>query len=276
MTDQLNTIQGANALVSPIQPGPGYDPMAKAASVAPLYSMTYLQGIESLAKKAVTSNLYGELTEGQAAMILQTGLEMGIPPRDTNATRALIPEPIYRLRCYQAFPTVRFGMVGPAGCGKSNALVNQIKKVLLQELDAVGPENYQRKTGTEFRWVGWPAFAARMKNLSARREWEAQGSSTNELMLWLATEQDRPRVLIMDDIGMENLKPDSYTTEQLELLIDRAYGLEARLFWTSNKTVEQLNEPSAYGPRLISRLTGLSPDACLPPDLPDLRNRRME
>jgi len=32
-----------------------------------------------------------------------------------------------------------------------------------------------------------------------------------------------------------------------------------------------LSEPSAYGYRLLSRLTGLAPDAVLPEDMPDMR-----
>lgn len=57
-----------------------FDPMARALSVAPFYSMAYLGGIAQLAKAAVASRLYGELNESQATMILQTGMEMGIAP----------------------------------------------------------------------------------------------------------------------------------------------------------------------------------------------------
>jgi hypothetical protein len=77
-----------------------------------------------------------------------------------------------------------------------------------------------------------------------------------------------------------------YALEQLELLLNVAYGYEARLFWTSNKHVQDtelngvkvlgLANPAIYGPRLVSRLTGLSPDTTLPFDLPDLRIRKME
>ena len=55
-------------------------PMARAMAIAPMYSMTYLAGIQELAGAAVASGLYGDLKPGQAMMILQTGLEMGIPP----------------------------------------------------------------------------------------------------------------------------------------------------------------------------------------------------
>jgi len=85
MNHQLNTPADAAPLgVQTFQPQAGtmnaFDPMARAAAVAPMYSMTYLNGIKELARTAVNSKLYGELNEGQATMILQTGLEMGIHP----------------------------------------------------------------------------------------------------------------------------------------------------------------------------------------------------
>ena len=87
MNHQLNTPTDVAAPlgVQSFQPQPSgmmnvFDPMARAAAVAPMYSMTYLDGIQGLAKAAVSSRLYGELNEGQATMILQTGLEMGIHP----------------------------------------------------------------------------------------------------------------------------------------------------------------------------------------------------
>ena len=71
---------------------------------------------------------------------------------------------------------------------------------------------------------------------------------------------------------MENIKGEkSYVQEQLELLIDVAYGCEVKTFWTTNKTVEELADERVYGYRLMSRMAGLSPDITLPKDMPDLR-----
>jgi DNA replication protein DnaC len=233
-----------------------------------------------------------EKAHGFSERIRRLLLSIGVPPRDQKTKREIIPVEINRLKCWNAFPSYGFGVVGPAGCGKSCALVAQIRKVLVEEMIANGPARYddteQYRTvnpTTEFKWIGWPAFASRMKNLAARREWVVPEASTEGLIQWIHTDQDHKRVLILDDLGMENVK-GGYVNEQLELLVDAAYGYEARVFWTSNKQVMDgeregqkvfgLANPAVYGPRLVSRLTGLSPDVQLPDDLPDLRIRRME
>ena len=234
-----------------------------------------------------------EKATGFAEKIRRTLLAIGVPPRDQKTKREVIPAAISSLKCWGAFPAYGFGLIGNAGCGKSCALVAQIQKVLLDEITAAGPSRWtddsEQCVGgnpvTEFRWIGWPAFASRMKNLAARREWMMPGASTEGLIQWIQADQDHHRVLILDDLGMENVKGGGYSNEQLELLVDAAYGYEARLFWTSNKSVTDtevegnkvfgLANPAIYGPRLVSRLIGLSPDAMLPP-LPDLRTRRAE
>ena len=58
--------------------------------------------------------------------------------------------------------------------------------------------------------------------------------------------------------------------------MDEAYNHEARVFWTSEKTPETLEQADVYGQRLVSRLVALSPDILLPYDLPDLRVRTIE
>ena len=137
-----------------------------------------------------------------------------------------------------------------------------------------GPRVVHPKLMTQFKWVGWPAYASRMKGLASRREWTDPQASVEALVQW-ATREPEHRVLILDDIGMESIKEGSYTTEQLELLIDDLYNWEVRVFWTSNRSLEEMSEPRFYGYRLISRLTGLSPDATLPKDMPDLRIRKV-
>jgi DNA replication protein DnaC len=215
---------------------------------------------------------------GFAERIRHALLEIGVPARNHQSTQEAVPAEIARLQCLKGFPTQPFGLIGPPGCGKSCSFVAALRRALKAEFTAAGPSRwedgkfYQAGARTEFKWVGWPAMAIRMKGLAARREWLVPEASTAGLIQWLATDQESRRVLILDDLGMETLKPDSYTTEQLELLIDEAYGLgTARVFWTSNKLVEDLEQPGAYGPRLMSRLLGMSPDATLPANLPDLR-----
>jgi DNA replication protein DnaC len=221
-----------------------------------------------------------ELAQGTgfAEQIRHALLEIGVPARNHPSTQEGTPPEIARLQCLQGFPTKGFGLIGPPGCGKSCAFVVALRRTLKAELTEAGPNRWEdgkfieARRWTEFKWVGWPAMAIRMKGLAARREWLVPEASTAGLIQWLATDQECRRVLVLDDLGMETLKADSYTTEQLELLIDEAYGLgTARVFWTSNKLVEDLEQPTAYGPRLMSRLLGLSPDHTLPSDMPDLR-----
>jgi hypothetical protein len=235
-----------------------------------------------------------ELATGFSKKIQEALFKMGVPPRIHKTTPGMVPKEIQALRVYQSFPNKGFGLVGPGGCGKSCALVDAIRRVMLKELTEAGPQRLEdvkstkphqpfegprmvnNEPKTQFKWVGWPAMATRMKGLAARREWTMPGATTDGLIQWLTLDPDHRKVLILDDIGMENVKADSYTNEQLELLIDEAYGWDARVFWTSNHTPEWMERPEAYGYRLVSRLTGLSNDAELSQTLPDLRVRKVD
>jgi len=218
--------------------------------------------------------------------------EIGVPPRLQKANAEMLPAPIARLKCFAAMPEKGFGLVGDGGVGKSCALVYGIKRTLWREWTEAGParivesppkhgagfegpHRVNPRQQTEFKWIGWPAFAARMKSMAARREWTHAEASTEALIQWITT-KPQSRVLILDDIGEEGVKAGSYTSEQLELLIDNAWNYECRIFWTSNHSLEQMSEATYYGYRLVSRLTGLSPDATLPPGLPDLRIHQTE
>jgi hypothetical protein len=161
------------------------------------------------------------------------------------------------------------------------ALVYRMIQTMRQEMAEAGPRRIEEtekgprqvvpSLKTEFKWIGWPAMARRMKSLAAQKRWDDPAVTVEPLLTWIKQWPER-RVLVMDDIGEEN--PGGYPSEQLALLVDEADGYEGRVFWTSNHTVEQLGE--LYSHRLVSRLTGMSPDAVLPPDLPDLRIRRSE
>ena len=236
-----------------------------------------------------------ERAEGFKKRIRKELLSVGVPPRLHDSVKAQIPPEIARLKHFQAFPSKGFGLLGPHGCGKSCALVVAIKQIMLKEFVEAGPtviEDIKPDPGkigqpfqgqhridpelqTRFRWVGWPAYARRMKGHAARREWDHPDASVTQLITWI-TSYPEERILILDDIGEENIKPDSYTTEELEHLVDELYNHECRLFWTSNHTPEQMDRPEYYGSRLLSRLIGLSPDATLPSDMPDLRVKALE
>ena len=226
-----------------------------------------------------------DLRTGFAEQIHQAMLKIGVPPRLHKAVTDKVPAPISDLACWRAFPQRNFGLVGPAGCGKSMAMAVQIAQTLRREITEAGPRHYAPgkdapqqvapKLKTEWRWICWPAYAIRMRGLSARRLWDDQDASTNVLITWLTTSPST-RVLILDDVGEEGFKESrTYTNEQLELLLDEAYGYECRLFWTSNHKVQELDSPQRYDTRLVSRLIGLAPDVVLPDTMPDLRIRNI-
>lgn len=226
--------------------------------------------------------------EGFEGAIQTRLIKWGIPPRLRKAGPDLIPEAIRALGCWREFPSRPFGLVGAGGTGKSCALIYAIKECLRREFEEAGPTrvdepNYpfegaaiiKAKPRTSFRWIAWPEKAIEVKNLASRRDWENPDSTLLPIIDWVKDDPEN-NVLILDDLGMENVKADSYTSEQLELLIDTIYNYESRLFWTANKSVEELTKPTAYGYRLMSRLCGAAPDAGLPDDLPDLRVKSVQ
>jgi hypothetical protein len=235
---------------------------------------------------------------GFAAAIKAAMNEIGVPPRLQKAEYEVIPKAILDLRGMASFPNEPFGLVGPGGIGKSCALAWAIKSVIKREILAAGPTRLELvndkawqgskvtqivhpRTKTSFKWIGWPARATHMKAAASRREWDSPLATLFAEREWLCADVEN-RVLILDDIGMENPKDGAYSTDQLELLIDEAYDHEAKVFWTSNLPVspesrdengkDERSLRGTYGYRLVSRLIGLSPDAKrMPGTMPDLR-----
>ena len=239
----------------------------------------------TLAKNLEYEDQFNEDRDSGFASRLHTALmEIGVPPRLQKAVPEIVPKEIQRLQCYQAFPMRPFGLVGQGGIGKSCAIVKAMKDTMIREWTEAGPSRLEEQPGTpfegprvvhpklktQFKWIGWPAYASKMKTFASRREWLDPQASVEALIQWVTRDPEH-RVLILDDIGMESIKEGSYTTEQLELLIDEAWNWECRVFWTSNRSLDEMAEPRFYGYRLTSRLTGLSPDATIPDGLPDLR-----
>jgi len=225
-----------------------------------------------------------EMADGFSSKMHTALMEMGVPPRLQKAVPNRVPKEIHALKCFQSFPAQPFGLVGEGGIGKSCAIVQAIKSTLVRDWTDAGPSRMEEssdrsfegyrvvhpKPKTQFKWVGWPAYASKMKSFASRREWLDPQASVEALVHW-ATRDAESRVLILDDLGMESIKEGSYTTEQLELLVDELYNWECRVFWTSNRCLEDMEKSTFYGYRLVSRLTGLSPDAMIPNGLPDLR-----
>jgi len=194
---------------------------------------------------------------------------IGVPPRARKADRETVPKCVQDLHDWQDFPARPFGLVGEGGVGKSCALVFALKRALEREVAQRPRLPIFQNEPVEYRWVGWPALAGRMNMAASRRDWDDVDVSTVPLIEWICGDP-KHRILILDDIGEEG-KFGGHVTTQLDLLIDAIYNYEARMFWTSMKSVTTMAGPKVYGYRMMSRLTGASPDFTLPAGLPDLR-----
>lgn len=198
-------------------------------------------------------------------------VEAGVSPRLKRSIAAKVPSEIARLESYKAFPAKPFGMVGPSGIGKSSALVAAMRQAIYVEL----LEGAQK---TRFRWIYWVSTAIDMKGAVSRGDWDSPRSNLLGLTDWVLGDPEH-HVLILDDMGMEFPKGAkaqenptrgwTYTSEHLERMIDDLWNNEAKVFWTSQRKVTEME--ALYGERLLSRLIGLSPDVELPPNMPDLR-----
>lgn len=218
---------------------------------------------------------------------------IGIPPRLRSAKVDEVPREIATMNSMGLFPTLPFGLVGPPGCGKSCALSAKIRENLVADKRKFGPNKWRVENmagvGLErgivtakpvliswephyrFRWIGWPAYSVRMKRLAANREWTNPEASLETVIEWIKADPKR-NIAIIDDLGMERIKGEKgYVQEQLELLVDEAFNADAKLFWNSNHSVEELQREANYGQRFMSRLCSMSPDKELPKNMPDLR-----
>lgn len=219
------------------------------------------------------STLPKPLVTPDARPIMTALVEAGVSPRLRKSIATRVPAEIARLASYQAFPARPFGMVGPSGIGKSSALVAAMRQAIHAEMTAGAVK-------TTFRWVYWVSAAIDMKAVVSRGDWENPRANLFCLADWVLADTEH-HVLVLDDIGMEFPKGAkavenptrgwTYTTEQLERMIDDLWNFEARVFWTSQRTPVEME--ALYGERLMSRLIGLAPDAMLPPGMPDLRIR---
>lgn len=142
-----------------------------------------------------------------------------------------------------------FGLIGPTGCGKTWALVQRVGN----RVDAVvalsdDPGSAKLPFGFRPRWVNWPERAEQIKreirDSDSLERWVDMAQSCSELYL--------------DDIGRERTTGENdYSLGVLTEILDHRYRHEMPVFWTSNRSPEELGV--FYSGRLSSRLLGAWP-----------------
>jgi DNA replication protein DnaC len=184
-------------------------------------------------------------------------------PRTTTlmAKAGLAPKELEALDCpcRHQIPGDRqgFGLIGPTGTGKSWALAQHLAGVLdrsvRQQPDPARAAmlwiDGDVARDCRVRWVGWLDMA---RQIRAR-------AKTEQRWVWDMTEalEDVP-FLVLDDLGREekDLRADA-AQEVLQEVLERRYRCNQLLFWTSNRTQEELT--AFYGGPMASRLLGTWP-----------------
>lgn len=142
-----------------------------------------------------------------------------------------------------------FGLVGPTGCGKTWALVQRLgTKVDAMVSRSADPLNARMPWGERPRWVNWPERAEQIKreirDTQTLDEWVDMVKTCSELYL--------------DDLARERvIGENDYSLGILAEIIDSRYRHERPIFWTSNRSPEELGV--FYSGRLSSRLLGTWP-----------------
>lgn len=150
-----------------------------------------------------------------------------------------------------------FGLLGPTGTLKTSTLVHVMAQLVermvrrqpdpdratLLWLDGEGVAHDAR-----LRWVYWPKTAEMIR----RRRWEKAWIED-----WAEMAEEVP-FLVLDDIGREQRDANDPAQEVLQRVLDARHRRKRALWWTSNRTREELS--TFYGGPFMSRLLGTWPD----------------
>ncbi len=99
----------------------------------------------------------------------------------------------------------------------------------------------------------WPLMTSIQEVLLRMREsFGANGSGETEGAI--IDEVTAPPILILDDLGVE--KNTDWAIQNIYLIVDRRYREEARTFFSSNLTLQELSE--RLGDRIASRIAGMT------------------
>ena len=167
---------------------------------------------------------------------------VGCAPREIQAMRS---------SALHSLPQIPggFGLVGPTGCGKTWALVQHLG----MQIEAVvaasqSPGEAKMPYGFRLRWVNWPERAEQIKR---------EIRDTHSLEDWIDMAQECS-ALYLDDLGRERITGENdYSLGVLSEVIDHRYRHDLPIFWTSNRSPEELG--AFYSGRIASRLLGTWP-----------------
>ena len=227
-------------------------------------------------KEALTNKMYRKWTPMALTYLVLP--EIGMTPKLIKAKEDKIPKSIY-----STFPeddwrksdgpdmnyinAEGFSLMGTTGAGKSCAMAWFVKHKIykyidedLNELKENGYKTYSYDYPTLFddnpffaiNWVYWPDAAQQIQNsINRNRSFDDWRFSPDILK--------KTKWLILDDLGRERFKPDSYACIMLESIINYRYEYEMTTMWNSNLDAEALIDQ--YGAPLVDRLRGIAPVA---------------
>lgn len=196
---------------------------------------------------------------------------IGISPRLSGATEQGIPAEIRPLIPDLQNLGTGWGLIGTTGVGKSCAMAWFIKRIVGDSIQAFLTQRgiteydhnetcdpmYPWDNGScrEISWIYWPDAALKLQD-AARDGWPS--SSPSRPRPWYHPDQmKRSKILILDDLGRERAKQDSFAVCQLESVIHHRYEHGGITLWNSNLAATELIEQ--YGSPIIDRLRSMAP-----------------
>ena len=182
---------------------------------------------------------------------LQLLAKVGLEPIELDALAMSLPHGI-------PLEPRGFGLLGPTGTMKTSTLVHAMA-ALVDRMVRRQPDPNQAKliwigadgVGHDARlfWVYWPKAAAELRLRKWERVWIED---------WTATAEEVP-FLVLDDLGREQRDGQNDAAQEvLQRVLDTRHRRKLPLWWTSNRTREELG--SFYGGPFMSRLLGTWPD----------------
>jgi DNA replication protein DnaC len=193
---------------------------------------------------------------------------IGMTPKLRSATEERIPATIRPLIPERENLGTGFSLMGTTGSGKSSTQAWYVKKSIyegiknystLHNIEDYSYDDYRlfqcpwmRKPYKVVSWIYWPDIAQKLQD-AARDGWKPGDNHTQPHPEQMKT----ATWLILDDLGRERCKSDSYAVGQLESIIHHRYEHSLTTFWNSNLDAPGLIDQ--YGAPLVDRLRGLSP-----------------
>jgi len=204
----------------------------------------------------------------QEELLIDVLTRIGMTPRLIAATEEQIPASIRPLIPEPEHHAIGFSLLGTTGCGKSCGMAWFVKKCIEGNINRFYNSynlidyDYHKEYSPDFRWgkkpfetvswIYWPDTAQKFQN-AARDGWECGARWTQHH----PEAMKRAKILILDDLGRERCKPDSYATTMFESIVHHRYEYGMITLWNSNLDAASLID--LHGAPTVDRLRGLAP-----------------